>query len=101
MFLVIELRQNQEAMDLDRKIALLDTAQVDFISFSEQCGKLIRAPEVAKLYIDGRAGMELNEVDKLRFHYLYMNLYWAAVLMHERADTLGRLAHAEATATWI
>ena len=54
VFLVVELRQNQEAMELDRKIALLDSAKIDFTSFSEQRGKIINDPKIAELYLAGQ-----------------------------------------------
>jgi hypothetical protein len=101
VFLVIELRQNQEAMELDRKIALLDSAQIDFMSFSEQRGKVINDPKIAELYLAGAAGKELSETSKFRFTYLCLDLYWAAILMNERATALNRPIHAAATIQWV
>lgn len=101
IFLVVELRQNQDSMELDRKIALLEAQQTDFNSLSEQRWKVISDPEVAQLHISGSAGEELSEADSFRFSQLCQDRLWAGALMFERARALGRPQHAEATAEWV
>ena len=99
--IVVELRQNQESMALDRRLAALDSTHLDFSNVGELRRMVIIDPAVADLYIRGTNGEKLTEVDQLRFWYICQDLHWSAVMMYDRAVNLGMDEYAEATVDWI
>lgn len=101
LLILIELKQNQEGLALDRTIALLDSQQADFSSFSDLRNLAIQDPEFAQLWLDGASGKELSTVDAYRFRQACQNWLWTAVLMHERASRLDHQGHPEATVAFV
>ncbi len=99
--LVVELRQNQEVLELDLKVTMLDSAHIDVSRFSDWRAKLINDPETAKLFLDGISGKELDDVSRMRFSMICNDLFWAAALMHERSVVLDRTEYEEATVQWM
>ena len=99
--LVIELRQNQEILELDQKVTLLDSAHIDVLRFADWRAKFINDPETAKIFLDGTSGRELDDVASFRFNLLCNDLFWAAALMYERSVLLDRSDYEEATVQWV
>lgn len=99
--LVVELRQNQEVLELDQKVTMLDSAHIDVSRFADWRAKFINDPETAKLFVDGTSGTELDEVSKFRFSLLCNDLFWAAALMYERSVLLDRTVYKDATVSWM
>ena len=99
--LVVELRQNQESLELDSRLAALESSHLDVSRFTEWRANFINDPQTTKLFLDGVAGQELTDVDRFRFNALCNDLFWAAALMHERSVVLGRLEYESATVTWM
>lgn len=101
ILIIVELQQNQQSMELDRKLAMLDSTHMDISNLRDFRSKVIADPVLADLYIRGSNGEELTEVEKLRFVYMCQDLYWSAVLMHDRAFKLGMYEYSDATVAWI
>ncbi len=101
LLIVVELKQNQDTLELEQELALLDSQQTDFASLSELRNQVIEDPELAQLFLDGVSGAELSEADALRFRYLCQNWFWSAVMMHDRSVRLGREGYPESTIEWM
>lgn len=101
LLILFELKQNQEALDLDQTLALLDSQQTDFAAFSEQRNLVIQDPAFAKLWLDGVSGEKLSELDAFRFRQACQNWMWTSVLMHDRSTRLGRKGYPEATLEFL
>lgn len=99
--LIIELRQNQEIIELDQKVTMLDSSHIDVSRFADWRAKFINDPDTAKLFLDGTSGKELDDVAKFRFSLICNDLFWAAALMYERSVLLGRSDYEEATVQWM
>lgn len=101
LLIVVELRQNEESIELDRRLALIDSTHNDFSSFGDLRQLVIADPSIAELYIRGGNGEQLSDVDGLRFWYLCLEVHWSAVLMYDRAMQLERRDYADATVSYI
>lgn len=101
ILIVVELKQNQESMELEQRLALLESQQTDFGTLSELRSQLIEDPALAQLFMRGANGEDLDETDMFRFRYLCQNWFWAAVLMHDRSARLGREGYPQATVEWM
>jgi hypothetical protein len=101
LLILIELKQNQEALELDQTLASLESLQADFGSFSALRNQVIQDPALAQLWLDGSNGKELSAVDAYRFRQVCQNWMWTAVLMHNRSTKLGREGYPEATVEFV
>lgn len=101
LLILVELKQNQEGLALDQTLALLDSQQTDFSSFSELRNLVIQDPDFAEVWLAGSKGEELSAVDAYRFQQACQNWLWTAVLMHDRSTRLGRDGYPEATVEFV
>ena len=101
ILIVVELKQNQDTLELEQELALLESQQTDFNALSELRNLVIEDPELTQLMLTGISGEELSETDALRFRYLCQNWFWSAVLMYDRSVRLGRQGYPEATISWM
>ncbi|MEO0574487.1 MAG: hypothetical protein AAF004_03425 [Pseudomonadota bacterium] len=101
LLILVELKQNQEVLELEQTLALLESQQADFEAFREQRNQVIEDPELAQLVLDGASGKELSAVDAFRFLQSCQNWIWTGVLMHDRSSRLGREGYPEATVQWF
>jgi hypothetical protein len=101
LLILVELKQNQEALELGQTLALLESQQTDFGAFSDLRNQVIQDPALAQLWLAGSNGEELSAVDAYRFRQSCQNWMWTAVLMHDRSIRLGREGYPEATVEWV
>ena len=101
LLILVELKQDQEALELEQSLALLEAQQTDFMAFSDLRNEVIQDPAIAQLRLAGFNGDELSALDTYRFHQLCQNWMWTAVLMHDRSNRLGREGYPEATVEWV
>ncbi len=99
--ILLELKQNQESLELDQTLALLESQQTDFAAFSQLRNLVIQDPAFAQLWLDGSNGEELSTLDAYRFRQSCQNWMWTAVLMHDRSTHLGREGYPEATVAFV
>ena len=97
LLLVIEVRQNQEILELDQKLSILDSESMEVERFRELATLQIQDADVARIVADGRAGIELNETDLLRFRAYCNQSLWADTLMYGRSIALNRTEFAQGT----
>ena len=90
IFLALEVRQNEETLRLQYELALLDSNSLEVSRFSELRRLWLQNPELLKIYQDGMAGRELNELDRATFMTMCSEEVWAYALMYERAVVLDR-----------
>lgn len=101
LLILVELKQNQEALELEQTLALLESQQTDFGAFSDLRNQVIQDPAIAQLWLAGSNGEELSDLDAYRFRQSCQNWLWTAVLMHDRSIRLGREGYPEATIEWV
>jgi hypothetical protein len=101
LLILVELKQNQETLELEQTLALLDSQQTDFEAFRDLRNQVIEDPELAQLWLAGANGEDLSDVDAYRFRQSCQNWLWTAVLMHDRSTRLGREGYPEATVEWV
>ena len=97
VFLAFEIRQNERAVTLDYELALLDSASLDVSRFAEQRAIRLQSRELTTVWLDGREGKELDEIDQARFESMCFEAVWSDALMHDRSVALGRHTSADQT----
>ena len=95
--LVVEVRQNQEILELDQKLSILDSESLEVARFRELSILRIQDKEVAQIWADGRAGRDLDPIDQQRFLGMCSQSLWADTLMYGRSTALNRTAFAQGT----
>ena len=97
VFLAFEIRQNERAVTLDYELALLDSASLDVSRFAEQRAIRLQSRELTKVWLDGRDGKGLDEIDQARFASMCFEAIWSDALMYDRSVALGRDVSADQT----
>lgn len=97
LLLVIELRQNQQLLELDQRLSILDSESLEVARFTDLRMLRIQDREVARIWTDGAAGKELDPIDQERFSDMCAASLWAETLMYGRSVALGRTEFAEGT----
>ena len=95
--LIVEVRQNQEIMELDQKLSLLDSASLEVARYTELRILQVQDREVAQIWVEGSAGRPLDPIDQRRFESMCRSGFWADTLMYERSVALGREVTARGT----
>ena len=70
IFLSFQVRHSWKAMEENTQLARAASHEQTFAHFSQQRGWIINSPEVARIWHEGGAGRELDEIDQLRFDQL-------------------------------
>jgi hypothetical protein len=97
MFLAIEIRQNQTAIEESNRLSVLEARTLEIEQFNQWRGYLIENPDLAKIWDTGMKGEPLDSVEELRFMSLCNNIVWISAGSFERSRALGRPDAAAAT----
>ncbi len=97
MFLAIEIRQNQTAIEESNRLSVLEARTLEIEQFNQWRGYLIENPDLAKIWDAGMKGEPLDSVEELRFMSLCNNIVWISAGSFERSRALGRPDAADAT----
>jgi hypothetical protein len=97
MFLAIEIRQNQTAIEESNRLNILEARSLEIEHFNDWRSLLIEDPELARIWDDAMKGQTLDGIDQARFFHLCNNLVWISAGSYERSKALDRLDAANAT----
>lgn len=99
VFLAIEISQNQMSLEHANEISRFEARMEPVDTFNELSGLLIQDEELTRIWLDGRAGKELSEVEQARFDRLCTRLFWTHLKVHEwtivSGDTNGNAGNLE------
>ena len=101
LLILVELKQNQDSLELEQTLALLEAQQTDFEAFSALRNQVIQDEDMAKLWLAGSNGEKLSALDTYRFRQSCQNWMWTAVMMHDRSTRLRREGYPEATVAFM
>jgi hypothetical protein len=97
MFLAIEIRQNQTAIEESNRLNVLEARSLEIEQFNDWRSLLIEDAELARIWDGAMNGQTLQGIDQARFFNLCNNLVWISAGSFERSKALGRLDAANAT----
>jgi len=98
VFLAVEIRQNQTAIEESNRINLVEARRSEIDQFNEHRALLIQNDN-PRIWLEGLAGEDLVPSDQLIFSHLCGALTWISVGVYERSIALGRFDVAQATAS--
>lgn len=97
MFLAVEIRQNQTAIEESNRLSILDARALEIEQFNEFRSMVLQDSELSRIWDDGNAGRDLSPSDATRFGLLCANVIWISAGSFERSVALDRLDAAAAT----
>ena len=97
MFLAIEIRQNQTAIEESNRLSILDARAIEVDQFNAFRASIVEDRDLARIWTDGLADKELDSRDRERFNNLCNSLVWISAGSYERSIALDRPKAAAAT----
>lgn len=85
IFVAVEVQQNTTQLEQNALLAQEAARREHSDSFSSFRSHTINDPDVARIWIDGRLGRELSEVDDFRFSEMAYDLFVPAATAHRHA----------------
>lgn len=92
IFLAVEVRQNQIMLEEVNIINRFEARMAPVDTFNEWIGIRVQDEELTRIYMDGRAGKELTEIDEERFNTLCSREFWIHLKIHEGSIATGDTA---------
>ena len=97
IFLVIEVRQNQAAIEESNLINRVQARSMEIDQFNDFRAFVSQSEELSRIWVEGSAGQSLNAIDQSRFNMLCLSNVWISVGAYERSLLLDRPRIAEGT----
>ena len=97
VFLVIEVRQNQAAIEESNLINRVQARSMEIDQFNDFRAFVSQSEELSRIWVEGIAGQELDAVERARFEMLCLSNVWISVGAYERSLLLGRPGVADGT----
>ena len=97
VFLVIEVRQNEDALRESNLLSVLDARTVELQQYNDFRAMLLEVPGLLDIWNSGLRGDSLSQLDDSRFLYTCQNYLWLSVTVFERSTELGRDSTAAGT----
>ena len=90
VFLVIEVRQNQFALNEGNRLSILEARNYELERYNEFRAILVQDEKLSELWMKGLNGEDLGYLDSERFYNLCTSYLWLSVTTYERSIELGR-----------
>lgn len=97
IFLVIEVRQNQAAIEESNLINRVQARSMEIDQFNDFRAFVSQSEDLSRIWFAGSAGEPLDEVEQSRFEMLCLSNVWISVGAYERSLMLERPAIADGT----
>ena len=97
VFLVIEVRQNQAAIEESNLINRVQARSMEIDQFNDFRAFVSQSDELSRIWVVGSAGDPLDDVERARFEMLCLSNVWISVGAYERSLMLDRTSIAEGT----
>jgi hypothetical protein len=88
IFLAIEIGQNERSLEEANRINRVMARVDDVETFNDWRGQWVQDEELSRIYIEGRDGNELSDLDQERFLNLCTSELWMHLKLFERARAL-------------
>lgn len=97
VFLVIEVRQNQAAIEESNLINRVQARSMEIDQFNDFRAFVSQSEDLSRIWVEGSGGQPLDAVEQSRFEMLCLSNVWISVGAYERSLMLGRPGVAEGT----
>jgi hypothetical protein len=97
VFLVIEVRQNQAAIEESNLINRVQARSMEIDQFNDFRAFVSQSEELSRIWVEGIAGQPLDTVERARFEMLCLSNVWISVGAYERSLLLDRPGIADGT----